>query len=161
MIVRRYVLLMLVIGLLIAVPHAFAQDTTVSDDDVNEIAGQLYCPVCENVPLDVCPTTACANWRAEIRNLLEQGYTEGQVKAYFVERYGQRVLATPQAHGFDILVWGLPVIGLLIGAGMLAAALRRLTPPDSLAAAQPPAIDYSDLDPQYVARLEQELEEFS
>jgi cytochrome c-type biogenesis protein CcmH len=158
---RRCTLLIILAGLLIAVPVAYAQDTTVSDDDVNQIAGQLYCPVCENVPLDVCPTTACANWRAEIRNLLEQGYTEEQVKAYFVERYGQRVLATPQARGFNILVWGLPVIGLLIGAGVLAAALRRSTPSGSQVAASPPAIDYSDLDPQYVARLEQELKEFS
>jgi cytochrome c-type biogenesis protein CcmH len=157
---RRCILLMTLAGLLIAVSVAYAQDITVSDDDVNQIASQLYCPVCENIPLDVCPTTACANWRAEIRNLLEQGYTEEQVKAYFVERYGQRVLATPQARGFNILVWGLPVIGLLIGAGVLAAALRRLTPSDSPVAASP-AIDYSDLDPQYVARLEQELKEFS
>ena len=32
-----------------------AQQPTPSDDEVNAIARQLYCPVCENTPLDVCP----------------------------------------------------------------------------------------------------------
>ena len=30
-----------------------------TDDDVNAVAKQLYCPVCENTPIDVCPTQAC------------------------------------------------------------------------------------------------------
>ena len=45
------------------VPFAvsYAQDTSpVTDDEVNALAQELYCPVCENVPLDVCPTRACA-----------------------------------------------------------------------------------------------------
>ena len=54
-------------------PRAFAQSPTPSDDDVNRIAHQLYCPVCENVPLDVCGTQACAQWRELIREKLGQG----------------------------------------------------------------------------------------
>jgi len=46
-----------------------------SDNAVNAIAKQLYCPVCENVPLDVCPTQACAQWRELIREKLSQGWT--------------------------------------------------------------------------------------
>ena len=53
---------------------ALAQERAVTDDQVNAIAQQLYCPVCENVPLDVCPTAACAQWRATIREKLEAGW---------------------------------------------------------------------------------------
>jgi cytochrome c-type biogenesis protein CcmH len=35
-----------------------AQGSTPTDDEVNAIAKQLFCPVCENTPLDVCPTDA-------------------------------------------------------------------------------------------------------
>ena len=42
-----------------------AQGSTPTDDEVNAIARQLYCPVCENTPLDVCPTDACKEWREE------------------------------------------------------------------------------------------------
>ena len=74
----------------------YAQDTAVTDDDVNAIARRMYCPVCENIPLDVCPTAACAQWREEIRAQLEAGRTPEQIIADFVQRFGERVIGTPQ-----------------------------------------------------------------
>ena len=52
---------------------ARAQDGFPTDDDVNKIAKQLYCPVCESTPLDVCPTEACRQWREVIRTMLADG----------------------------------------------------------------------------------------
>lgn len=69
---------------------AKAQAPTPSDDQVNAIARQLYCPVCENTPLDVCPTEACRQWRELIRQQLSEGWTEAQIKQYFVANYGAR-----------------------------------------------------------------------
>ena len=65
-----------------------AQDAQPSDDEVNTIAKQLYCPVCENVPLDVCGTKACAQWRDDISDKLADGWNEEQIKQYFSDRYG-------------------------------------------------------------------------
>lgn len=159
--------------LLVAPSTAWAQDggtpppptgeRIVTDDEVNAIAEQLYCPVCENVPLDVCGTKACADWRDEIRTMLEQGRSEAEIKAYFVERYGRQVLATPEASGFDLLVWILPPLVVLVGAVVLVITLRRMAP-GALAAQAAPAragLQYDDLDPEYVARLERDLQEFA
>src|SRR4030042_6059298 len=69
--------------------NAEAQETTPmvpSDDEVNAIAKQMYCPVCENTPLDVCPTQACAEWRGLIREKLTIGGREGQIKKHFLEQ---------------------------------------------------------------------------
>ena len=88
------ILFTLFFGLLI-VGVAAAQQPTPSDDQVNAIAKQLYCPVCENIPLDVCPTTACAQWRELIRQKLADGWSEQQIKEYFVQQYGSRVIGTP------------------------------------------------------------------
>src|SRR5260221_3230838 len=59
--------LLLLLVVVLAAGTAAAQDATppgpVTDNDVNRVARQLYCPVCENIPLDVCPTQACAQWR--------------------------------------------------------------------------------------------------
>src|SRR5688572_31208544 len=52
-----------------------AQGTTPTDDEVNKIAKQLYCPVCESTPLDVCPTEACRQWRDVIRTMLDRKST--------------------------------------------------------------------------------------
>ena len=65
----------LLVGTLIALSLAFlaspapAQGPTPTDDEVNRIAKQLYCPVCESTPLDVCPTEACRQWRDLIRTM--------------------------------------------------------------------------------------------
>lgn len=124
-----------------------------SDDQVNAIAHQLYCPVCENVPLDVCPTEACAQWRATIREKLAAGWSEGQIKDYFVEQYGARVLATPPARGLNWLVYVLPPAAFVVGAYILYRAFRSWGKPVEATGSATP--DSSD-DP-YVARLEEEL----
>ena len=153
---------------LLTIPAALAQDEDppadgeVSDDEVNEIARQLYCPVCENIPLDVCETKACADWRAEIRTMLGQGQTEADIKAYFAERYGKRVLATPEREGIDLVIWLAPPIIVVIGLIIFFFTLRRMLPGAATAQPQPAAagISYDGLDSEYVARLEQELREY-
>jgi cytochrome c-type biogenesis protein CcmH len=127
----------------------------VTDDQVNAVAKQLFCPVCENVPLDVCPTTACAQWRALIREKLSQGWSEAQIKDYFVAQYGDRVLATPPARGLNWLVYVIPPIAFIAGALILYRALRVWAqPPPAAGATVPPPADPSD---PYAARLEEEL----
>ena len=134
---------------------AAAQGTAPTDDEVNAIAKQLYCPVCENVPLDVCPTQACAQWRDTIRQKLADGWSEQQIKDYFVEQYGARVLATPPAEGLNWLVYVLPPVAFLSGATMLFRALRSWRRAAETAPASPAGPAASD-DP-YVQQLEEEL----
>lgn len=86
-------ILVLVLAL-IALP-VLAQDS-VTADEVNAIAKKLYCPVCENIPLDTCGTAACDDWRYEIQLQLEAGMTEQEIVDDFVARFGDRVVGTPQ-----------------------------------------------------------------
>ena len=128
---------------------------TPSDDQVNRIAHQLYCPVCANTPLDVCPTDACRQWRDLIRQQLAQGWTEDQIKQYFVEQYGVRVLAEPPETGINWLIYILPPAIILAGAFILFRALRMWTKPISASAVSRSNEDaFKD---EYVARLEEEL----
>lgn len=90
-----------------------------SDDEVNAIARQLYCPVCENVPLDVCGTQACAQWRELIREKLIEGWSEDQIKEYFSNQYGDRVLSEPPARGLNWLVYVIPPLVFFAGAFFL------------------------------------------
>ncbi len=98
----------------------------VTDDEVNAIAKQLYCPVCEGIPLDTCGTQACEDWRQLIRQKLEEGWTEEQILTYFVDRYGERVLATPRPRGPHILVYVLPPVFVVAGVVILVRTLRSL-----------------------------------
>lgn len=133
---------------------AFAQKPTPSDDEVNAIAKQLYCPVCENTPLDVCPTEACRQWRELIRQQLADGWTEDQIKQYFVDNYGARVLAEPPRTGLNWLVYILPPVAILAGAVILFRAMQAWTRASS-------ATSNTSQEPieqdEYLTRLEEEL----
>lgn len=98
----------------------------VTDDDVNAVAKQLFCPVCENEPLDQCGTKACQDWRAEIRLQLEAGATDQDIKDDFQQRYGDRVLAEPPREGINWLLWLLPVAFAIFGGIWFGRYLRQL-----------------------------------
>ncbi len=158
------ILLALILTLLFAgmlVGAVSAQQPTPSDDQVNRIAKQLYCPVCENIPLDVCPTTACAQWRELIREKLADGWTEQQIKDYFVLQYGDRVLGTPPAKGINWLVYLVPPIAILAGVYILFRAFRSWKRPVQADNLKPTDSEVTqavgpDQD-EYINRLEEEI----
>lgn len=134
---------------------ASAQAPTPSDDDVNRVARQLYCPVCENTPLDVCPTEACRQWRDLIRTMLADGKSETEIKQYFVDHYGARVLAEPPNRLVSYLV---PAVIILLGVLLLVRGFQMWMKP-STAGANPAVPDGEPGLPSdpYIARLEEEL----
>lgn len=140
---------------------AFAQDPTPSDNEVNRIAKQLFCPVCENTPLDVCPTQACAQWRALIREKLAAGWTDEQIKQYFVDQYGARVLSEPPRTGLNWLVYLVPPILFVVGVVILVRTFRpskeAAVEDASHASSEVPPISSEPASDEYVARLEDEL----
>ena len=153
-------LLLVLLSLVFAGP-ALAQDPTptvdvsaISDDQVNAIAKQMFCPVCENTPLDVCPTQACAEWRELIREKLALGWSEKQIKQYFVDQFGNRVLAEPPARGLNWLIYIVPPLAFLAGAYILYRALKAWRQPLAVPAA---AEKLPAADDDYVKRLEEEL----
>ncbi len=133
----------------------FAQAPTPTDDQVNRIAKQLYCPVCESTPLDVCPTEACRQWRELIRTMLAQGKSEAEIKQYFVQHYGARVLAEPPNRWVTYLV---PAVIVLLGTLLLFRGFQMWLKKPAIAEVSPkeskkakPAQD------PYIAKLEEEL----
>lgn len=149
-----FVLLLILAGLL-AAPVSAQGTNPPTDDEVNAVAKQLYCPVCENTPLDVCPTQACAQWRDLIRLKLSQGETEEQIKQYFVDNYGARVLNEPPREGLNWLAYIVPPIVILAGAAFLVRALRMMKKPVVAAQVEGPRSDAPADD--YVSRLEEEV----
>jgi cytochrome c-type biogenesis protein CcmH len=152
---------LLLIWLLTGIASAQQSQPTPSDDQVNAIAKQLYCPVCENTPLDVCPTTACAQWRELIRQELAAGKTEQQIKDLFVEQYGARVLGAPPPKGINLLVYVIPALAVGIGVYILYRVYRSWKQPVPVEKAPPsnaepkPGLDATQ--EEYIHRLEDEV----
>ena len=154
-------MLALILALLVTTTIAvLAQQESppVTDDQVNAVAKGLYCPVCENIPLDVCGTQACAQWRELIREKLAQGWTDKQIKDYFVQQYGDRVLAQPPLHGLNWLAYLVPPAAFLLGVFILVKALRSWKAPlPSVQATDSSQTQVETPKDEYIARLEEEL----
>lgn len=171
---KRILQSLLLFALLALLPAvALGQDSgPISDDEVNDIAKDLYCPVCESTPLDVCPTQACADWRELIRTKLAAGESRQDVLEYFARQYGDGVLADPPRRGISLIIlWVLPILLILLGALLFARLLRgmRTTGPATAvssmtagaAAAPPPSDDRRSAESldDYIARVERELKQ--
>ncbi len=138
---------------------ALAQEPqpTPSDDAVNAIAKELFCPVCENTPLDVCPTEACKQWRALIRQQLAEGKTKDEIQRYFVVQYGARVLSEPPREGLNWLIYVVPPVLFVIGAGILFSVFRSWKKPLPEIAQPEADTPQPGGDDNYIKSLEAEL----
>lgn len=158
--IRKLILpLLALLASLFAAAVVYAQDGA-TDNDVNRVAKQLYCPVCPNTPLDVCETKACEDWRAQIKDQLARGWSDDQVIEYFVAQYGERVLAEPRRSGFTSFVWLLPVLSVALGLIVVWQVLKSWKAKPA-AALPTPTATVPPPSPEALARVEKELREIA
>lgn len=105
------------------------------------IERSLACPQCTDLPLDVCDQDICADMRNVIHQKVAAGESDGQIRQFFVQRYGSRVLLSPPKGSYGMLAWVIPFAVLAAGTAattaFVRAARRRAvaaTPPHAPAA---------------------------
>lgn len=127
----------LMVLLLVAATHAAAQreglsrkgplDDPALEAEASQIASELRCPVCQGLSIQDSPSPLAQEMKDVIRTQLEAGRSDDQIRAYFVSKYGEWVLLEPRAAGFNLLVYLLPALVLLVGGGVIVFAVRRWT----------------------------------
>ncbi|HLG73419.1 MAG TPA: cytochrome c-type biogenesis protein CcmH [Chloroflexota bacterium] len=138
------------LALLLFPAAAFAQSYTSTsasqslDDQTLAIANQLQCPVCENVTVAYSNSTLAGQMRQVIREKLQQGETRDQIIQYFVDRYGEGILTQPPKHGLNLLVWLLPVAGILAGLGIVGSVLWARRPASASTPNEEPPLSPED-----------------
>jgi cytochrome c-type biogenesis protein CcmH len=128
------------------------QQSTPSPDDINRVAEGLYCPICDNTPLDVCENTVCSQWRAEISRLLNLGWEDDAIRDFFADQYGPGVLAVPPASGWTLWVYIIPPVLFLAGLGIILRLMKRTT-----TAAETPRQEQTPQSDPYLEQVEAEL----
>ncbi len=145
-------------------PQPPAEANQISQDQVMQVARQLWCPLCSGVRLDSCELKACEQMREMIQIKLAEGQSTDEIKAYFVEQYGPQVLGEPPRKGFNLLAWILPFVAVIGGAIFVLFRIRRMiraepaTVPDEsnpLTGAAP-----QEPDAEYEKQLEEELKRY-
>jgi cytochrome c-type biogenesis protein CcmH len=125
-----------------------------------ELERELICPTCHE-PLALSSSPIADRMRAFIRERIAAGDTKSEIKAKLVDQFGESVLAAPPKEGFNLLAWLLPLVGLALGAVILAVLARRWSRSRAAPAPVGPAGNgRAPLDPELERRLDEELARF-
>jgi cytochrome c-type biogenesis protein CcmH len=95
------------------------------EEQVQKIASELRCPVCQNLSTGDSPSELAQEMRQMILSQLQEGKTPEEIKAYFVSKYGQWVLLAPTPQGFNLVLWILPFVAAGAGVVLVLFTIRR------------------------------------
>jgi cytochrome c-type biogenesis protein CcmH len=103
------------------------------------LSAQLRCMVCQNESIDESHADLAHDLRVLVRERLQAGDSDDQIRAFLVRRYGDFILLKPPFKLETWLLWGTPFLVLLAGGCMILVARRRqkrLAATDSLSEAE-------------------------
>ncbi len=109
---------------------------------------ELRCPKCQNQDLADSNAPIAGDLRREIQRLMAAGRSDEEIIAHLEQRYGEFIRYRPPFEGRTLLLWLLPGLALLAGAGLLLVLTRRRRPEQAL----------SDTERQRLAQLQAEEE---
>jgi cytochrome c-type biogenesis protein CcmH/NrfF len=92
---------------------------------VRRLARELRCPTCQALSIYDSPSELAREMKGQIRARLQSGMTPAEVRASFVESYGEWVLLSPDPRGFNLVVYILPILVLLLGAVIVLVGMKR------------------------------------
>jgi cytochrome c-type biogenesis protein CcmH len=89
------------------------------------LSAELRCMVCQNESIDESNADLARDLRLLVRERLQAGDSDDQIRAYLVRRYGDFILLKPPFKLETWLLWGAPFLVLLSGGCIILAARRR------------------------------------
>jgi cytochrome c-type biogenesis protein CcmH len=129
---------------------------------LTDLENQLMCPVCAGETLAQSNSLPAQRIKAHIQRRIDQGWTRSRIINEEVDIWGTRILAAPPRHGFDLLAWVLPLVGILGASGVMALLAwrwsRRREEPKHIPG--PLSLNGRPLDPELERRLDEELARF-
>lgn len=102
---------------------------------VDDVANGLTCQCGCGLTVANCDNPTCnfaVPVKKEIAKMIGEGMSRVQIIAFFRHKYGEKILASPTTHGFDLLAWVMPYAMVVLGLLAIALAIarwRRVTPP--------------------------------
>jgi len=123
---------------IISPAHAVRPDERLADPKLEararDISKDLRCLVCRNQSIDDSEADLAHDLRVLVRDRLSAGDSDRQVVDYIVSRYGDFVLLRPPFEASTWLLWGGPLLVLVIGG----IGVRRFVRRQAVATVPPP-----------------------
>ncbi len=125
-------------------------DDPVLEARARTLGKELRCLVCQNQSIDDSDAPLAADLRRLVRQRLQAGDTDEEVKAFLVERYGEFILLRPPVRPSTWLLWAGPFAVLILGGVSVGLYMRRRSARGES--------ETEELSPEERARLERLLE---
>ena len=126
---RKVILSWLLVGVAVATMLVFGvvdgRDDRTNVERAHDIGATIACPQCVGQSVVESDVAIAREIRAEIGRLVVAGHSDDDIRARFAEQYGDWVILTPSRSGVSGLVWVIPVVGLVVGVGLLGMTLSR------------------------------------
>lgn len=106
-------------------PLPFADDA--ERHRFRELAGELRCMVCQNQSLADSDAPLARDLRRELFELMRSGRSDGEIKTYLTDRYGDFVLYRPPLDRRTWWLWFGPAVLAFVALGAVVAIVRRRT----------------------------------
>jgi cytochrome c-type biogenesis protein CcmH len=120
-----WLVLLVVLVAALAVGVTRANTPRTQGERIDTIAKTIKCPTCRSESVYESQSAAAENLRNEISRQVAAGRTDGEVRRYIADRFGESLLLVPSASGVGGLVWAIPAAALVLAAGGLVWAFRR------------------------------------
>jgi len=92
---------------------------------VKAISLELRCLVCQNQTIADSNAGLAVDLKNQVREMLQKGMGEDEIKDFMVERYGDFVLYNPPMKGTTMVLWVGPLIMLMIALAVAVRIVRR------------------------------------
>ena len=102
-----------------------AAEDPILEKRVQRLSEELRCLVCQNQSLADSNADLAVDLRNQVRELMQQGQTDAQIREFMVARYGDFVLYNPPVKSATLLLWLGPFVLLAVAGVALVTYLRR------------------------------------
>jgi cytochrome c-type biogenesis protein CcmH len=86
---------------------------------------ELRCVQCENNALADSDVSIAADVRRQIREMLNAGKSDKEIKGYLVSRYSEFILFRPEYSWRNAWLWALPLLLLITGIIIAVRVIRQ------------------------------------
>lgn len=95
------------------------------EEKAKALMGELRCLTCQNQSILDSNAPQAETMRAEVREQIKAGRQPAEIRAYFVDRYGDWVSFVPPARSDTALLWAAPLLLLAAGVALVWRRFRR------------------------------------
>jgi len=129
----RWIIVAAILAVGLAIAWTARPQQLTGAERVDRISSELRCPVCQGLSVQDSPSDTARSMRALVAQRVAEGRTDDEIRAEFVQSYGDWILLSPPLLSPSGLVWLAPLAAIVFGAAFAWSRARAPAPVPAVA----------------------------